>query len=267
MRRAARWLAGVSVGTGKVSAPYKAHRFLRAWGLPAAVAHATWNGSWLPGEISHLMARDMRSGQPVEAAIQGLISRSDLPLSPDLRALQIVDMLEYLPHDILTKVDRVTMRHGLESRAPFLNPSVAEFGVALSPGEKVVLNGKPKRILRALAERTFPKEITGAKKQGFSIPVHDWLRGEMRDALEAYLSRERLRLLPFLDADAVVAHKERHIAKVCDLGFELWGLMSLSAWWGHHADPVHANLQTGDLVRIDPQSATASSKSVRRLMA
>jgi asparagine synthase (glutamine-hydrolysing) len=153
----------------------------------------------------------------------------------------MADMLEYLPHDILTKVDRITMAHGLESRAPFLNPALSEFGIALENSEKVGLRGKPKRILRALAERTFPKEITAAKKQGFSIPVHAWLRSDMRDSLEYFLSRDRLASLPFLDADAVLARKMNHLANDSDFGFELWGLMALSAWWGHHARPQLRN--------------------------
>jgi len=222
---AANWLARSTGRDTKVSATYKAQRFLRAWGQSPAVAHFTWNGSWLPDEASKLLASELKPGRPELAAIDQLLARAQLAPSPDLRALQMADMREYLPNDILTKVDRVTMAHGLESRAPFLNPAMAEFGVALEEHEKIPLGGKPKHLLRALAGRILPKQVSTAKKQGFSIPVHAWLRHEMRESLAA---------MAFLDTDAVLARKNRHLAGEADLGFELWGLMALSAWWRHH---------------------------------
>jgi asparagine synthase (glutamine-hydrolysing) len=229
-----------AAGEAKVSAAFKARRFLRAWGQSPAVAHFTWNGAWLPDEAAALLAPDLRTNRPVAAAVAGLIARSQLSASPNLRALQMADMREYLPNDILTKVDRATMMHGLECRAPFLNPAMAEFGVALDEREKIRLGARPKRLLRALAARIFPRQISAAKKQGFSIPVHAWLRSEMRESLELFLSRERLAAMPFLDADAVLARKNAHLAGESDLGFELWGLMALSAWWRNHRRPSAA---------------------------
>jgi asparagine synthase (glutamine-hydrolysing) len=230
----ARLLARAAAGGTKVSSAYKAHRFLRSWGYTPAVAHFTFNGTWLPEEATELLADGLRSVQPVDQALDQLIARTALAPCPELRSLQMADLLEYLPHDILTKVDRMTMAHGLECRAPFLNPALVEFGMALESREKVRLYGKPKRLLRSLAQRIFPREISGAKKQGFSIPAHGWLRREMRDSLETFLSRERLCSMPFLDTDEVLARKNKHLAGTADLGFELWGLMALSAWWQHH---------------------------------
>jgi asparagine synthase (glutamine-hydrolysing) len=235
----------------KVSAAFKARRFLRAWGQPPAVAHFTWNGTWLPDEAVDLLAPELRPDRPVDAAVAGLVARSRLTTSPRLRALQMADMREYLPNDILTKVDRITMAHGLESRAPFLNPMMAEFGVALEDHEKIRLGGKPKRLLRAAAARIFPQQISAAKKQGFSIPVHAWLRREMRESLELFLSRERLGAVPFLDADEVLAQKDRHLAGAAELGFELWGLMALSAWWQNHRRPLPTSRgERADVTRL-----------------
>ena len=225
------WLAPFASGNAKVSTAYKAQRFLRAWGYTPELAHFTWNGTWLPEDAVNLLARELRPARPIEMAVAELIARSQLPHTPELRDLQMADMREYLPNDILTKVDRITMKHGLESRAPFLNPAIAEFGLALEEHQKMRLGGKPKRILRALAARVFPRQISAAKKQGLSIPVHSWLRHEMRESLELFLSRDRVAAMPFLDAGAVLARKEQHLAGTADLGFELWGLMTLSAWW------------------------------------
>jgi len=263
MRQLANWLSQRSASGTKVSTGYKVQRFLRAWGSSPALAHFTWNGTWLPEQASDIMAGEIRS-DAARQAIDQLISR--LAPSPDLRSLQMADMQEYLPHDILTKVDRVTMAQGLECRAPLLNPAVAEFGVELEASEKTRMLGKSKRLLRALARRIFPKEISAAKKQGFSIPVHTWLRDEMRDSLEHFLSRDRLAGTPFLDSSAVLARKDQHLAGKADLGFELWGLMVVSAWWRHHSRrPILAPPDRGDMRRITfapcHQALTSNSMS------
>jgi asparagine synthase (glutamine-hydrolysing) len=251
IRLFARYLAQPAAGRGKVSLAYKVQRFARAWGYPPAVAHFTWNGSWLPEDVFQLLAPELRADHPEQQAIDSLISRAQLGTSPDLRLLQMADMREYLPQDILTKVDRITMAHGVENRAPFLNPALAEFGVALDSDQKITLHGTPKRLLRGLARRVFPNEISGAKKQGFSIPIHAWLRHQMRDCLELFLSRDRIDSIPSLDSSAILKQKERHLAGEADLGFELWGLMALSAWWMHHnRRPVTAMPKHNDMKRM-----------------
>jgi len=145
--------------------------------------------------------------------------------------LQRADISEYLPNDILAKVDRVTMAHGLESRAPFLNPSLAEFALRLPSTLKVSMLGKPKRILRAVAASIYGSRIAGAKKQGFSIPVHRWLRGPGRDLVETLLDPKELDAIGLLDGDAVSRAKDAHMRGEAQLGFELWGLMVLAAWY------------------------------------
>jgi asparagine synthase (glutamine-hydrolysing) len=251
VRLLANAIAPAAVGGRKVAPAYKAYRFLRAWGRAPSLAHFTWNGTWLPEQASELLAPELRPGQPAERAIDGLLARIQLAPAPDLRALQMADMREYLPHDILIKLDRTTMAHSLECRAPFLNPAVAEFGVALEAHDKIRLSGKPKPLLRALAKRIFPDDVSAAKKQGFSIPVHAWLRHEMRESLETFLSRERLDAMPFLDASAVIVQKDRHLASKADLGFELWGLMALSAWWRQQTRrPFAAPVERSDMKRI-----------------
>jgi asparagine synthase (glutamine-hydrolysing) len=237
MRLFAECLVPLSTGH-KVSLGYKAQRFARAWGYSPAAAHFIWNGSWLQEEANQLLVPELRSTHPERQAFENLLSRSRLGPRPELRQLQIADMREYLPNDILTKVDRITMAHGLECRAPFLNPAVAEFGVALDNDEKIRLYGNPKRVLRRLAEQKFPSQVSAAKKQGFSIPIHGWLRRDMRNSLEVFLSRDRLNCVPFVDSKAIIAQKERHLRGEADLGFELWGLMALSAWWRHHSGRV-----------------------------
>jgi asparagine synthase (glutamine-hydrolysing) len=230
----------LSAGDGKVAATYKAQRFARAFGLSPGLAHMTWNGAFMPREARALIAPEFR-GSDSFLPLERLISEHQMPASPALRDLQRLDALEYLPNDILAKVDRVTMAHGLESRAPFLSPEVAEFGLALPEALKLQWSGRPKRVLRSLASATLGPEIGAANKKGFSIPVHRWLRGAMRDSLEASLGTEAIAGLPFLDAKAVAALCDQHVSGRAQLGFELWGLMALSAWWRQVSAPAATN--------------------------
>ena len=151
---------------GKVSSSYKLQRFVRSFGLDPSLAHLTWNGVWLPNDALRLMAPEMRAAIS-SGGLERLVAQHGVPARPSLRHLQRLDALEYLPNDILVKVDRVTMAHGLEARAPLLAAEVAEFGLSLRDELKLRAMGKPKRILRALADETFGPAVSRAKKQGF----------------------------------------------------------------------------------------------------
>ncbi len=213
----------------KVSGSYKLRRFLRAADLPPAVAHFTWNGTWLPNEAGQLLtpaslARDAR------AALTSMAARHALPPHPSLRALQRADVTDYLPNDILAKADRMSMAHGLEVRSPFLDPDLAEFALRLPAALKAGRTGATKRILRELARRECGAEVADAPKQGFSIPVHSWLRGPGRPLVEDLLSPASLAPLRALDRTRVAAVVDDHMSGRRSYGFELWGLAVLSLW-------------------------------------
>jgi asparagine synthase (glutamine-hydrolysing) len=147
-----------------------------------------------------------------------------------VRQLQAADVTEYLPNDILTKSDRTGMAHGLEVRSPFLDPALADFALRLPAALKVTRHGATKRILRELAKRSYGVEVTGAQKQGFSIPVHAWLRGPGRPLVDDLLSPRSIASIPALDPDGVSAAVAEHMSGRRSYGFELWGLAVLVAW-------------------------------------
>jgi asparagine synthase (glutamine-hydrolysing) len=123
----------------------------------------------------------------------------------------------------------MSMAHGLEVRAPFLQTAVAEFALALPDHLRCATRGQPKRLLRELARRIYGPEVADAPKQGFSIPVHRWLRGPLRETAEALLEDTALRAIDELDARAVRRVWREHLAGRSH-GWEIWGLMVLSAW-------------------------------------
>ena len=239
----------IPVSTGKVTSSYRLRRFLRAANLSSGEAHFTWNGSWLPAEAAALV-KDPAVAALAASAIARLARSHHFDRSPSLSELQRADATDYLANDILTKVDRMTMAHGLESRSPFLSPAVAEFALRLPDRLKLSPFGPPKKILRDLASELFGASIGGAKKQGFSIPIHRWLRGPARTLVEELLSRKRIDALGLLDTDAVLRAKESHMANRAQLGFELWGLMVLVAW--HRA-------------RIETETRSGQREALRRV--
>jgi asparagine synthase (glutamine-hydrolysing) len=151
---------------------------------------------------------------------------------------------EYLPNDILAKADRMSMAHGLEVRAPFLNPAVADYALRLPAWLKVGARGPTKRVLRALAHARYGSSIALAGKQGFSVPVHAWLRGPARPLVTDLLSAESIRRIPALDPAGVQRALDAHMSGRRSLGFELWGLMVLVAWHRRH---IEARPEPGDV--------------------
>lgn len=114
----------------------------------------------------------------------------------------LLDMETYLPEDILTKVDRATMRYALECRCPLLDKNVIKYSLRLSPDFKVTQK-ETKRILKDLTYEYIPKEIMDRPKAGFAIPQDQWIRNALKDRLMDWSSREYLKRQEIFDADAV----------------------------------------------------------------
>ncbi len=225
---------------GKVSTTYKLLRFLRAVHLPPGEAHFTWNGAFMPEDAAKLLSTDAAKAL-ARGAIAEVAERHAVSPRPTLADLQRVDCAEYLPNDILVKVDRMTMAHSLESRAPLLNHELAALALEATPRFEQTPLHKPKRLLRLLAEERLGPRVSRAKKQGFSIPVHAWLRGRVRPIVEDLLSESSTGRLGVLDPSAVASVRDRLLVRGEPLGFEVWGLMILVAW---HRTRVEAAVRT-----------------------
>jgi asparagine synthase (glutamine-hydrolysing) len=228
-RTMARLAHHIPVRDGKVTTGYKLLRFLRAASLSPGEAHFTWNGSFLPEDAARLLASPEAAAAARSVATR-LAASSGLDETPTLSLLQMADVRQYLANDILVKVDRMTMAHSLESRAPLLNHHLAELALPLTAWHQAPLTAPPKRLLRGLADRIYGPRISRAPKQGFSIPIHDWLRGRGRDLLLDLLSPTSLKSVELLDARSVNAVLDRFLRQNEPLGFEVWGLLVLVAW-------------------------------------
>lgn len=141
-----------------------------------------------------------------------------------LQTAQAVDCTDWLPHDLLTKLDRCLMRNGMEGRTPFLDPAVVAAGFRL-PDTLKVRDGKGKWILRRLLEKRLPQADALGRKKGFTVPVGAWLTAEGA-RLGPLLARQPcLAEIARPERVAALAHsKEKHA------GFALWSLLFYALW-------------------------------------
>jgi asparagine synthase (glutamine-hydrolysing) len=146
-----------------------------------------------------------------------------------------VDVNTYLVDDILTKVDRTSMAVSLETRVPLLDHVLAEFAARVPSGLKL-RHGRGKYLLRRLLERRVPASILERPKQGFSVPVSDWLRTALAPMVDDLLLDGRLRERGIFDARAVARLWEEHRAGLQDHGHRIWSLAMLELWFRQFVD-------------------------------
>jgi asparagine synthase (glutamine-hydrolysing) len=207
----------------------KLKRMLRAMPLDTREAHFAWNSAWTPSQVAGLVSGS--ATRAVAASALARVAAARLPPNPTMQDLQLADLSEYLPNDILAKVDRATMAHGLESRAPLLHGGVPELALTVPRHLRATGRSRTKILLRRLCERHFGSAHAYAPKRGFSIPMNDWLRSSGRALLKQGLDRDRVSAIGVLNATAVADAVHDHLTGRRELGAELWGLMTLIAWY------------------------------------
>lgn len=150
-------------------------------------------------------------------------------LSEPGEKMMFADSANYLPEDILTKVDRASMAVSLEVRAPFLDHRLVESSWRLPPSQRIG-NGGGKAILRAVGRRYLSQKILDRRKMGFCVPIQAWLTGPLKAWAEDLLSDQRLRRQGILDVSAVrdlwtgFLQGRRHHDRI------LWNLLMFELW-------------------------------------
>ena len=214
----------------KVSFDYKAKRFMRGAHLPPVERHHAWKEIFSPEAQDDLLAGD-RISDPVDAY---RARYAETEGAPELARLQDLDLGIYLVDDLLVKTDRASMAHSLEARVPFLDTEVADLALALETRQKVRGLSK-KRLLRRAVEPLVPKEIVRGRKQGFSIPVAAWLRGDLEPFARDVLSPETIERQGCLRPEAVTRVLDEHVSGKEDLSRQIWGLLSFTLWFDRYA--------------------------------
>ena len=155
-----------------------------------------------------------------------------------LQQAQAVDCADWLPHDLLLKIDRCLMAHGLEGRTPLLDPVVADLAFRL-PDALKIKDGKGKYLLRRWLERALPAADAFGKKKGFTVPVGEWLQPRAEEL--APLVAQSPGVAQICRADAVdtffkrfAAHGGKHEAIAC------WQILFYALWHKIHVEGVGA---------------------------
>jgi len=170
----------------------------------------------------------------------------------DLDLLLYTDSKTYLPGDILTKVDRMSMAASLETRAPLLDQNLIDF-VTRIPAALKIVGDETKYILKRAVKDLIPEEIMTRPKQGFGIPIPKWinqeLRGRIRDVLNDPLTRQR----GYFNSSYVQLLLNEHERNRRDHSKALWTLFMLELWHRRYLDSTPTPLQT------DSRAALCSS--------
>jgi asparagine synthase (glutamine-hydrolysing) len=156
-------------------------------------------------------------------------TRDGPALSGTTEQMLWLDLIGYLPDDILTKVDRAAMAPSLETRVPFLDRSVLDLAWRM-PMEIKLHGGTTKWILRQVLYRHVPATLVDRPKMGFGVPIGSWLRGRLRPWAERLLDEKRLAHQGLLDVGPVRLAWSQHLAGRRDNAYALWDVLVLQAW-------------------------------------
>jgi asparagine synthase (glutamine-hydrolysing) len=148
--------------------------------------------------------------------------------------MMLLDILTYLPDDILVKVDRASMTVGLETRVPFLDHNLASFCWSL-PLSLRMRRGRLKWLLRQVLHSYVPQSLVDRPKTGFAVPVGTWLRGPMKGWASALLAPDRLKAEGFFDPGLVNEVWQAHLSGSTNWQERLWCVLMFQSWLEEHS--------------------------------
>jgi asparagine synthase (glutamine-hydrolysing) len=154
------------------------------------------------------------------------------PGADALQMMSYVELRNRLPESLLMRVDKISMAHSIEARAPFLDHELAAYALSL-PSDLKIRGGVTKRVLRNAVRPLLPAAILERKKQGFRVPLPDWLAGDLAGWAADVLGSSALRRLDLFRWDEIDRMWQAHLARRADHSFDLWCLLNLAAWYDH----------------------------------
>ena len=208
-----------------------------------------------PGDQMHKLAGLLGAKDP-DAMYQGMVSLWQEPTEAVVGAVEpqttltdrsswanlpeftmrmmYLDLMTYLPDDILTKVDRASMAVSLEARVPLLDHRVVEFAWKLPLSMKIRTEGEGKWLLRKVLNRYVPRTLVERPKMGFGVPLDSWLRGPLREWAEDLLAEDRLRQEGYFHPGPIRTKWMEHLSGQRNWQYLLWNVLMFQAWLSAH---------------------------------
>lgn len=211
-------------GGGLAGMVHRGRRLFDGLGDGLAATHAGWMSILSPDA-----RRALRPGIDDSGLGRALVAERYRRFGGGIDRTMAVEMDLSLPDDMLTKVDRTSMRHALEVRAPFLDPALVELALARPAAAHFALR-EGKRLLRKALRGTVPDRILDAPKRGFEVPVSHWLGTELAPAWDDLVTPARLEEVAGLDAGVVASWRAAHRARRAEHGRALWAIFVLCHW-------------------------------------
>jgi asparagine synthase (glutamine-hydrolysing) len=230
------------LGRGKRGIGNQVRRFLEGAALPVSWQHMRW-AMFLSNEARARLYRPAfraavgdSTGEIVRAMLEG-------PASDRLTNQIRCDMRLYLPENILPKVDLMSMATSLEARVPYLDNDVIDLALSI-PGDLKVRGGVRKWILKAAFAGRLPPQILNRGKEGFSIPLKNWLNGTWNGLMHELLCAENLAADGIFDAHYIAGMMQEHESGAHNHSHTLWGLMVYHLWRDRFARSIEPATHT-----------------------
>lgn len=213
----------------------RARRFLRQLAETPNQRYAAWMTCFDVARQRQLATPALLAGATEGAVtvLERAFDASDAPTSLE-RTLN-VDVVTYLPDDLLVKVDIATMAHGLEGRSPLLDHHVMEYAARL-PARFKVRGGEKKWLLRQLARKRLPPSLVNLPKKGFGVPIDHWFRGELQGFARDVLLGSTAAGRGYYQMPFVRRMLDEHAAGVFEWHAQLWTLLMLELWLQMYVD-------------------------------
>jgi len=212
------------VTTRKVSLSFLARRFVEEARRETFERHLAWFGA--------LGSEAARFAENIEATGAQDIWNRLAGIDDPIKRVMVLDLLTYLAENLLTKLDRVTMLSSLEARAPFLDRELMELALR-QPANAAVGSMSTKIALKKAAAARLPRAIVHRRKRGLSVPISEWINGELRGELDRLFEPDRLRRQGLLNPAPIQRLLQEHRARQVDHGRRLWPLFILQRWHEH----------------------------------
>jgi asparagine synthase (glutamine-hydrolysing) len=224
------FLNGVRPTEKKKGLINRAKRFVEGLQLPDDLEHTRWMIFLQEAEKANLYSQDVQHILDGTTSYDFIRKYFNKAKSSDHVNRQLyVDIKTYLVDDILVKVDRMSMAVSLEARVPFLDHRFVEL-TATMPSHLKLKGTKTKSILKKTMNGILPAEILGRGKEGFSVPIKNWLRTDLRSLMLDVLNPQRIKREGFFDPAYVHQLTDEHLKGIENHSHRLWAMMVFGIW-------------------------------------